>query len=219
MGSHPLFPHWQVPACPAGNSSSPRCQGSLVSHPQISGLQISQETGIDLKRGDIRLVNPACSEEAKPCSLPLPSSWGPPRHSPEGKNSPISPIGFSSRDAAPEPRALPATWCFPSASLGEREGRAPVPVKGLRFSTSSQSAEAAALSSKEKVFPMPLSGISSTGNACEVLNDCPSQHRPHCSVPQGKVTYGDNPQETPHGTKPSPSLLEGITQGLCGTFK
>lgn len=107
MGGFPSpFPHWQVPACPAGNSSSPRCQGSLVSHPQISGLQISQETGIDLKRGDIRLVNPACSEEAKPCSLPLPSSWGPPRHSPEGKNSPISPHrlfqqGCSSRAPCP----------------------------------------------------------------------------------------------------------------------
>lgn len=88
--------------------------------------------------------------------LPLPSSWGPP----QGTNPLIPPRpplrrlfqpGCSSR-----PCALPATWCLPSASLRERRGRLCL-SKDSRFSTSSQSAAAAALSSKEKVFPMPLS--------------------------------------------------------------
>lgn len=67
----------------------------------------------------------SCPEEAKPCSPPRPSSWGPPRHSPWGQNPQFHPVlphgGFSSQDAAPVPCALPATRCFPSASLRERE--------------------------------------------------------------------------------------------------
>lgn len=44
---------------------------------QISGLQISQETGMNSKREDdglaIPAVNPAGSEEAKPCSCHFPA--------------------------------------------------------------------------------------------------------------------------------------------------
>lgn len=53
LGGFPSLSHRQVPACPAGNSSSPWWQGS-PSTSQISGLQISQETGINSKRGDTR---------------------------------------------------------------------------------------------------------------------------------------------------------------------
>lgn len=145
--------HRQVPACPGGNSSSPRCQGSLVSHPHhIPDFSGNRDNEKHQTRDSHSESCPALRKPS-PALCHFPALGDLPGTS-RGDKPPdfLTPQVFP----APVPRALPATWCFPSVSLGENEERAPVPGKGLRFSTSSQSAGAAALSSKEKVFPMPL---------------------------------------------------------------
>lgn len=169
----PSLSHWQVPACPARNRSSPWWQGSLGSHPptpRISASQISQETGDKLETRR-RRTRDSHSEscplwESQALLFATSQLLGTSQAQSGGDKRPdFPPCGLFQRGCS-SGALCPASHTVFSKCFLEREERAPVPAKGLRFSTSSQSAGAAALSSEEKVFPVPLSSWNQQHREC-----------------------------------------------------